>query len=137
MARETILVVDDEPMLGFTVKVILEEDYEVVVVDTAQKATELLSGDQRFDLVLCDLQMPVMSGMDLHEWVQHAAPHMRDRLLFMTGGACSSAAEDFLARPTVARIAKPFDSSSLLKKVADRIAEARPFPAVTAHSSTA
>lgn len=125
MSVTRILVIDDEPMLGFTLTVILEEAYEVEAVTSAEEAQRRL-GEQHFDLVLCDLQMPVMSGMDFHAWLAEARPSMLRRVLFMTGGACSEEAEAFLERPDIERLDKPFDGEGLLRRVADVLSRAEP-----------
>src|SRR5215471_1892152 len=70
MPRGKILIVDDEPRLARAVKDMIGPEYDIDIVTTGTEALRLLtqeSDDRRFDVILCDLHMPVMSGMDLHD----------------------------------------------------------------------
>jgi CheY-like chemotaxis protein len=61
-----ILVVDDDSMAGEMTGAVLEEaGHEVVLVENGIDATEALSGDKPFDLVVSDMNMPLVSGIDL------------------------------------------------------------------------
>jgi CheY-like chemotaxis protein len=110
-----VLVVDDEPLMGATLEVTLGDEYTVEVVSSAPAAEELLENDGGFDLILCDLMMPGRSGMDLHRWVEQKKPDLADRMIFMSGGAYTAEAHDFLERAGKRRIDKPFDVDSLLE----------------------
>ena len=72
-------------------------------------ALELLT-QQDFDLVLCDMMMPELSGVELWERLPTAT---RARVVFMTGGSCSQDAEVLLdaSRPPV--LQKPFTADAL------------------------
>jgi len=106
--RARILVIDDEPLLGRTLSFMLEENHDVVVVEGGAEALRWLGEDARFDLVLCDLDMPGMNGSGVHTAVTHTHPELVARFVLMTGGACSGWAEEFLARYSGARLEKPF-----------------------------
>jgi DNA-binding NtrC family response regulator len=109
-----VLVVDDEPLMGATLEVTLGDEYEVEVVSSVPAAEELIENDARFDLILCDLMMPGRSGMDLHRWVAQRKPELAARMIFMSGGAYTTEAHDFLERFGTHRIDKPFDVDVLL-----------------------
>jgi hypothetical protein len=64
--RARILVVDDEPMLGVTIQRMLGREHDVTALTSAKEAPRLLSGGEPFELILCNLMMPEMSGMDLY-----------------------------------------------------------------------
>ena len=106
--RTRILVVDDEPKLGQTLALALGERFEVEVVDNGRDAQLALEGDGAFDLVLCDLMMPEVSGMDLYERVSETRPALASRFVFMTGGAFTERAREFLKAHRLRRIEKPF-----------------------------
>ena len=72
-ARGRILVVDDEPLLRKLMVRILEGSHEVVTATSGAKAQVILQGDQSFDVILCDLIMPQLTGMDLHDELRQAA----------------------------------------------------------------
>jgi CheY-like chemotaxis protein len=106
--RPRILVIDDEPLLGRTLSFMLEENHDVVVVDGGEQALRTLNEDARFDLVLCDLDMPGVNGSTVHTQVARTHPELLARFVLMTGGACSGWSEEFLASYSGARLEKPF-----------------------------
>ena len=92
-ARGRVLVVDDDPLVSAALRRTLVREHEVEVVVSARRALELLTspaGD--FDIILCDLMMPEMTGMELYAHVQTAAPERARRMVFITGGAYTPAA---------------------------------------------
>ena len=113
-----LLLVDDEPMLQFTLRLMLEEFFEVVVADSGDQARLQIEAAPRFDVVLSDLQMPGGSGQDLYLWAVQAHPELAGRFVFMTGGAYSESARAFLARRDVISVEKPFEFDALLSVIA-------------------
>jgi signal transduction histidine kinase len=111
--RGRILVVDDEEMLGLTIRRILGGEHEVIAVTTAKEAYQLLSGEEQFDLVLCDLMMPEMTGMDLYAELLKLVPDQTKKFVFMSGGAFTEDASRFLARVSIRSIEKPVRASKL------------------------
>jgi len=101
-----ILVIDDEPLVGRALKRALRT-HDVTLVTDAQAALARLREDE-FDLVFCDLAMPDMTGMDLYEALQRERPAVCERMVFMTGGAFTSRAREFLERIDNRMIEKPF-----------------------------
>lgn len=116
-----ILIIDDEPMIGTTLKVLLSDDHDVVLAESGGAAREMLERET-FDLVLCDLMMPGVSGMDLHEWLHAQAPDAAKRMVFMTGGVFTDGARDFLEQVPNRRIEKPFDTRDLLTLIEEELA---------------
>jgi signal transduction histidine kinase/CheY-like chemotaxis protein len=106
--KSRVLIVDDEPRLAWTLRMALSDQHDVVAVGTGKEAIERLLGGERFDLVLCDLMMPEVSGMDVFEAVTTAHPELTSRFVFMTGGAFTDRARAFLQDPRVRRLEKPF-----------------------------
>jgi len=122
--RPRVLVVDDEPMVGEIVDATLGREFDVVVVNSGAKARELLQRDGDFDVILSDLLMPGVSGMDLYAWMESEHPAFCERTSFMTGGAFTPKAAEFLARMDDRCVKKPFDVRTLLNFV--RAAAKRP-----------
>ncbi len=122
--RARILVVDDEPAIGTAIGRILGRLHEVAVVASARAAISRIAAGERFDVILCDLMMGVMTGMDLYAAVARIAPEQAERIAFMTGGAFTPRAREFLETVGNRRIDKPFDANTLLSLVhelADRV----------------
>ena len=119
--RARILVVDDERLLVRTVERVLASDHDVVTETDARNALERIAAGERFDLILCDLSMPEMSGMDLHAELGLLAPDQQARMLFLTGGAFTPAAQTFLESLTQPWLGKPFEAATLKAAIASRL----------------
>jgi signal transduction histidine kinase len=108
-----VLVIDDEQMLCNAIERILGADHHVTTVTSARGALSRLGEGERFDLILCDLMMPEMTGMDLYDELQQSMPDQAARFIFMSGGAFTDNARVFLARSSNEIIDKPFKSAGL------------------------
>jgi PAS domain S-box-containing protein len=111
--RGHILLVDDEPSVLRILERLLAKDHEVVAVESAREALGLCVGGTTFDLILCDMMMPDMTGMDLHSELAKVLPKQAERMIFLTGGAFTTSARDFLSASDRKQIEKPFDSGNL------------------------
>ena len=111
-ARGRILVVDDEALIGSTIRRILSTHQVEVLTDPRQALARLLDGEP-FDLVLCDLMMPELTGMDLHAALRSARPGVAARMAFMTGGAFTDRARAFLETCGAPQLQKPFTPQDL------------------------
>jgi CheY-like chemotaxis protein len=100
-------------MVGSVLRRILAPDHDLVVLTRAREALERTGGGERFDVILCDLMMPEMTGMDLYEALVRSAPDQAERMVFLTGGAFTPRARDFLDRVPNQRIEKPFDDQGV------------------------
>jgi CheY-like chemotaxis protein len=104
-------------MLCGVIKRLLGADHHVTTVTSAREGLSRLNGGERFDLILCDLMMPEMTGMDLYDELKQSAPDQAEKLMFMSGGAFTDDARAFLARSPNAVIDKPFKSAGLRQAV--------------------
>jgi len=120
LARGRVLVVDDEPLIGKSIARVLSPPHEVVTVTSAREALLCLEDPLRFDVVLCDLMMPEMSGMDFYSALMVRAPQAAGRMVFLTGGAFTQQARLFLERVSNPRLEKPFDPT-VLRKLTDKL----------------
>ena len=112
-----VLVVDDEPMVGRAITRMLVPHHRVTAVLGAAEALAALSNGH-FDAILCDLAMPDMTGMALHDKLQAEAPALAARMVFLTGGGFTREAAEFLDRVPNARLEKPFSPAQLRMAVA-------------------
>ena len=76
---------------------------------------------ERFDVILCDLMMPQMTGMDLHRALSEQIPEQAGRMVLLTGGAFTPGAVSFLDRVPNRRLDKPFDPARLRAAVRELI----------------
>ncbi len=111
----SILVVDDEPVIARLIQKALV-DHDVTTASDGREAVALM-GEKAFDVILCDLIMPEMTGMDVYRAALQRATPMNDRIVFMTGGAFTQRARDFLESVPNMRIEKPFDLGHLERTI--------------------
>jgi PAS domain S-box-containing protein len=108
-----MLIVDDEPMILGALRRSFSSDYHVTCVGDGRRALERLRAGERYDVILCDLMMPEMTGMDLYGELGKLAPDQVERVVFVTGGAFTPRAREFLERVPNARVEKPIDFQNL------------------------
>jgi signal transduction histidine kinase/ActR/RegA family two-component response regulator len=112
--RRRVMAVDDEALLLKAYRRMIGDAHELTTALGGHEALRLLERDPLFDVILCDLQMPEMSGMELHAAVRARIPGVADRFVFVTGGAFSSDARRFLEESVAAVIQKPFRLEDLM-----------------------
>jgi CheY-like chemotaxis protein len=88
-------------------------DHEVAVSENGRHALNRLNAGERFDVILCDLMMPELMGMELHAEMKAVAPDQVERMIFVTGGAFTPSGKAFLDAVPNARIEKPFDPATV------------------------
>jgi CheY-like chemotaxis protein len=89
----------------------------VFTVDGAAEAIDLLRSGERFDVILCDLMMPQVTGMDVHAELIRLDADQASRMVFITGGAFTPRARRFLESVQNHRVEKPFDMQGLVALV--------------------
>jgi signal transduction histidine kinase/CheY-like chemotaxis protein len=110
--KPSVLVIDDEPLVAKLLATILRRTWDVTVASSGAEALELV-GERRFDAILCDLMMPGMSGIEVAAALDERDPDHRRRMLFLTGGAVTVEAEQFLTRADVRHLTKPVSRAEL------------------------
>ena len=111
-----LFVIDDEPSVRAAIKRFLtRREWEVEEAEDGSVALDILlhSAPNRYDVVMCDLRMPHLSGVELYRQLLVSRPDLVRRLLFSTGDVVSSEAADFLAESGRPVIEKPFELSHL------------------------
>jgi CheY-like chemotaxis protein len=121
--RGRVLVLDDDPVVLSTIKRALSREHDVTVhADPRQALGELARSDQ-FDLVLCDLMMPVMGGREFLESAVRLAPQIAHKTVFLTGGAFTPEARQFLEENRNRCLPKPFDLHLLRELAAEAVSD--------------
>lgn len=121
--RARILVIDDEQLMCELLGAMLSDDHEVVALSNAQEALARITSGDSFDLILCDLMMPGLTGMDLYAELARVRPEQASRMVFMTGGTFTDRAQEFLAEHGRVQLQKPFRHDELLSLVDGRLEE--------------
>lgn len=106
-SRRRLLVIDDEPLLGQTIRLGLAEAAEVQLETSGSAGMKRLL-EQDFDLILCDLSLPDTSGIEIYERVATERPELKARFVVMTGGASTNEVGDFLENYEGHLLTKPF-----------------------------
>lgn len=107
-----VLIIDDDPLVANSLRRLLA-NREVQIAESGRRGIEMLRENDRFEVVLCDLMMPEVSGMDVYETVLEERPDIAERFIFMTGGAFTERARAFLDRVSNPKLEKPFDGKTL------------------------
>jgi len=110
--RARILVVDDEPVVARAMRRMLNQ-HEVSIALDARHALDSFEQSEPFDVVVCDLMMPDLSGVDLFVQACDRWPELRNRFLFMTGGAVTPKAQELLQRADTRCVVKPVQTEEL------------------------
>ena len=124
-ARGRILVVDDESSIRVALKRVLGSAHDVVTVASAEEGQAVLEQNESFDLVLCDMMMLGMSGMDLHQWLLKRNRALARQMVFITGGAFTPKASEYLRRAGNLKLEKPFDIANLKRLVSELVLAAK------------
>jgi PAS domain S-box-containing protein len=118
LRRGRILVVDDDTLVAKALSRLLAEHHEVIALTSAGDALARLERGERFDLIFCDLMMPVTTGVEFHERLRELSLDQAQRTIFITGGAFTDASRKFLETTANDRLEKPFDQHKLRAIVA-------------------
>lgn len=110
--KETVLVIDDEPSVADALKVILSDSgYQVAIAMSGGEALEKL-GKRRFDLVITDVRLPDISGLDVLRHLRRSHPGVL--AIIITAHHTPELAAESLSLGAVAVLPKPFSPSDLL-----------------------
>jgi two-component system, NtrC family, sensor kinase len=116
--RGRLLVIDDDVLVRVSLGHILSRDHEVTLCESGPHALDLFEEGKRFDAILCDINMPGMDGPELYDRMSVVVPDQLRRTIFLTGGAYTTRAQQFLARIDNEQMEKPFEFEALLTTLA-------------------
>jgi two-component system cell cycle sensor histidine kinase/response regulator CckA len=108
----SVLVVDDDVAIAIVLARLLNE-HDVTVATSVEEALRIIETGTVFDVILSDLMMPERSGMDFYEALARVAPVLVPRVVFVSGGAFTPAAAEFLERVPNPCVRKPFEAEQL------------------------
>ncbi len=115
--NKKILLVEDEPVVGRLCKrVLVAEGFDVDIAGNGRVAQDAVSNN-KYDLCVSDIRLPEISGIQLYEILKTKAPHLADRMLFMTGDTMSTNIHTYLQESGVPCLLKPFSPEELISAV--------------------
>jgi DNA-binding NtrC family response regulator len=112
-----LLIVDDEETLTFSLYqtfIFSQNNYEVVTAASAEEALNKMQ-DNPFDLVLSDISMPGMSGLQLLDHIRKLYPHTA--VIIMTAYGNEERKEEAIAKGAIHYIEKPFEIKEVKRLV--------------------
>jgi PAS domain S-box-containing protein len=110
VSSRRVLVIDDDPEVRLALARIIGSPHVVELAETAHEAQDrLLNRQESYDVIFCDLMMPELTGMDLHDALAAKRPEVIGHMVFMSAGAFTPRAARFLEEHAARRIEKPFD----------------------------
>lgn len=118
ISRQRVLVMDDDHSVGEALRLSLSR-HDVTVVSTAEAGLEAVKA-HAFAVILCDVMMPMMTGIDFYEALARVAPSQLERVVFITGGVLTERARRFLDAHAVPCLEKPVSIEQLERVVAER-----------------
>jgi CheY-like chemotaxis protein len=118
VARPRVWIVDDEIVLAGAIGRLLQSKYEVTVTNGPHDVLLRLATGETFDVMVCDVMMPEMTGVELADRIETHWPQLAPRIVFMSGGALSPSLSTVATADDRLFIAKPFLSSELHEIVA-------------------
>ena len=114
---QRILVIDDElNILHILKKALQGQGYQVDTVDEGQAGLDLVKNTS-FDLILCDLHMPGMSGVEFLQKIEAQHPEMLKHIIFTTGDSIGSSARQVIEEKSFICLNKPFELDELFNQV--------------------
>jgi CheY-like chemotaxis protein len=127
MVRQArILVVDDEPMVAHALSLVLSREFAVTTTTQPAQALEWIVSGESFDVILCDVMMPEMNGVELRARIDAVDPDQAARIVFVTGGVLLPHVRALLESVPNAWIEKPIDIDGLRELVRRRVRAVRP-----------
>lgn len=135
MVQHRALVIDDE----FTIRLALrrfftrmgwqvdeaangESGYSMIVLDARQSEVP------RYDVIISDLRMPGLNGIELHDRLRDSSPEILQHLIFSTGDIVSEEAANFVRTSECLVLQKPFELSTLRETIEAMVARQEPSP---------
>ena len=121
--RARVLLIDDDVDLSRSMRRLLARRCVITTAADGREGLALaLAPDAAFDLILCDLMMPVMNGLEFYRRLSVAAPALARQVVFISGGATTVETAAFLATLPNVQLQKPFDVAMLFALLDRRLA---------------
>lgn len=123
----TVLIVDDDPaLLNILAEQVSLFGYQPIMASSGAKALELVPHHPEIDLLLTDVMMPSMNGVDLARQVVNQYPEIK--ILFMSGYICPSLANYGVQDSDLFFLQKPFTPNDLISKMRNVLASSHLAP---------
>jgi CheY-like chemotaxis protein len=116
-----ILVIDDEAKVAKSLQLVLAQEFDVSRTTEPARALEWLQGGESFDVILCDVMMPGINGVELRNRVAEFSPDQAARIVFITGGLLVPQVRQLLDSVPNTCLEKPLDLDGLRELIRRRV----------------
>lgn len=130
--RARVLVVDDERLVGESLRRVLADEFAVTATTDPEAALAAIATGESFDVILCDVMMPVMNGVELRDRIHEISQDQAARIVFVTGGIVIAEVRGLLERVPNAWLEKPIDVEGLRELIRRRMRSATWLPSYPA-----
>lgn len=117
--NKKVLIVDDEEGIRESLKLILGDHYDIILTDSGEQALRVLEADPAIALVLMDIKMPKVNGLDVLKAMKAKRPDIN--VIMVTGYKAVETAGEAARLGAVGYIVKPFKSNEILSTVQKNI----------------
>jgi CheY-like chemotaxis protein len=121
-----VLVVDDEPLVAESLRLVLSSEFSVTTTTDPAQALAWVSEGASYDVILCDVMMPTMNGVELRNRIEEVVAEQAARIVFITGGILLPSVRALLEQVPNAWIEKPIDVEGLREFVRRRVRSESP-----------
>ena len=116
--KRTILAIDDDTsILGFIANMLTDYDYEVKTATNGLEGLKMIES-ARYDLIISDINMPVMDGIEFYRELVNKTPSMKGRVIFITGNM-EPETEKFIQETGARWLSKPLNIAEFLRAIND------------------
>jgi CheY-like chemotaxis protein len=119
--RARVLVVDDEPLVAESLRLVLSDEFSVIALTQPEHALADIVAGESFDVILCDVMMQGLNGVELRDRIEAIAPDQAARIVFITGGIVRADVRALLERVPNAWLEKPLDIEGLRELIRRRM----------------
>jgi len=117
--RGKVLIIDDDIEVAMSMERALRDQHDVTIAVDGRQALGKVGAGEMYDVILCDLMMPNVGGIDVYEALSVTHPELAKRIAFMTGGALSERSQEFIERTGRKLLSKPFTLEAARAVIAD------------------
>lgn len=119
MSTTKIIIIDDEQGIRESLKLILSDQYDLILTDNGESALDILAHDDNIGLALLDIKMPQINGIELLKAIKDKHPNVK--VIMVTGYKSVETAAEATAAGACGYIVKPFESKEILETVGKHI----------------
>jgi two-component system, cell cycle sensor histidine kinase and response regulator CckA len=130
--RGRVLIIDDDSRVLGVLCRMLASVHDVLTSQGARAALDILRAGPAVDVILCDLLMPDMNGMEFYRELERQAPSLAARVIFLSGGANAELTAEFFQSIPNPAIQKPPSKVELLRAIECQLSSARRDPVLAA-----